>query len=262
MSYETLRFEVTEGVATITLNRPEKANAFSLTLAEELCDAAGRCDHDPEVRAVILTGEGRFFSAGGDLSDFAGAGERMGQLLAATTHGLHGAVSRFHRMDPPVIVALNGTAAGGGFSLAISGDLVIASERAKLTMGYGKIALTPDGTSTYFLPRLVGLRRAQELMLTDRVLGAKEAQTWGLVTEVVTPEALMERAGALAARLAAGPTLAFGGAKRLLAATYANPLETQAELEARSIAGLTRSDDAREGIAAFLEKRDPVYRGR
>lgn len=263
MSYENIRFHVDDdGVAHVVLNRPKAANAFSLQLAQELADIAKVCDSDRAIRAVVLTGEGRFFSAGGDLSEFSTAGDKMDRALTDTTLHLHAAVSRFHRMDPPVIMAVNGTAAGGGFSLAISGDIVVAAKSAKFTMGYSRIALSPDGTSTYFLPRLVGLRRAQELMMTDPVLTADEALAWGLVTKVVESDALLDHVASLARSLARGPTLAFGGAKRLLASSFTHPLETQAEFEARSIVGLTRTEDAKEGVAAFLEKRGANFGGR
>lgn len=263
MSNETIEVEITDsGVGRIALNRPENANAFNLPLAKELAAAARAFDADPKVRAVVVTGRGRFFTAGGDLAEFTSAGDDVERFLQEMTLYIHQAVSHFHRMDAPVIMALNGTAAGGGFSLAISGDLVIASKKAKLTMGYHKIGLSPDATSTYFLPRLVGLRRAQELMLTDRVLTADEALEWGLVTRVVEPEALETEVTALAEHLAAGATLAFGGTKRLLHTTFGNGLETQAQLESRSVAALAMTRDSKEGMAAFLEKRPAKFEGK
>lgn len=262
MPSETLDVDISNGVGRIVMNRPDHANAFNLPLAKELVATARAFEADPEVRAVILTGRGRFFSAGGDLGEFTAAGARVAPFLHEMTLYIHQAISHFHRMNAPVIVALNGTAAGGGFSLAISGDLVVASRKAKLTMGYYKIGLSPDATSTYFLPRLVGLRRAQELMLTDRVLTAEEALDWGLVTKVVEPEALEAEVQTMAEEIARGATLAFGGAKRLLTTSFANGLETQAQLEAHSVAGLAESQDAKEGMAAFLEKRAPRYEGK
>lgn len=260
MAYETIRFTVEAGVARIVLDRP-KANAFSPVLSRELRDAAVRCDVDPEVRAVVLTGVGRFFSAGGDLAAFASA-ESASKLLFDMTHDIHAAVAHFHRMAAPVIVAVNGTAAGGGLSLCLGGDVVIAAETAKLTMGYPKVGLSPDGTSSYFLPRLVGLRRAQELMFTDRVLTAEEGREWGLVTKVVPAEELESTVAALAERLANGPTRAYGAAKNLLSTTFGNGLAEQAELESRWIAELAASPDGQEGIGAFLEGRKPSFTGR
>ncbi len=261
MEARSVRFEVRGGVGVIVLDRP-KANAYSPRLAEELCEIAGRCDHDPDVRAVLLTGTGRFFSTGGDLAEFAAAGSGMGRRLADTALHIHAAVARFCRMDAPVVVAVNGTVAGGGVPLALCGDLVLAAASAKLTFGYAKVGLSPDGASTWLLPRLVGLRRAQELLFTDRVLSAEEARAWGLFTEVYPDQELLAEAEQAAARLAAGPTLAYGATKRLLIESFGRPLESQAELEARSIAGLCGSEDGKEGVAAFLERRPPRFGGR
>ena len=262
MTYETLRIEHESGIATVTLNRPDAANAINLPLARELHDAATNLDSDPDVRVVVVTGEGRFFSGGGDLKDFSTRGEALPNYLRRITTYLHAAIGCFHRMDAPVIVAVNGTAAGGGFSLAISGDLVLARASAKFTMGYCSIGLSPDGTSSYFLPRLVGLRRAQELALTDRVLTADEARDWGLVTTVLADDEFEPQVHKLAKRLARGPTRAYGQTKRLLAGAFGHGLETQAEHETRSIATLAASHDGPEGIAAFVNKRKPDFTGR
>ncbi|MEM1415576.1 MAG: enoyl-CoA hydratase-related protein [Myxococcota bacterium] len=261
MSYETLTVEDDGALRTITLRRPQAANALNLRLAQELFAAATAADENAGVRAVIVTGEGRFFCAGGDVRAFHAEGAGLGEYIKRITTFLHGAVSRLHRMDAPVIMAVNGTAAGGGFSLAIGGDLVLAARSARFTMGYMRIAMSPDGTSTYFLPRLVGLRRAQELMLTDRMLSAEEAEAWGVVTRVLEDEALMDEARALGKALAAGPTGAYGEAKRLLASSFTTGLETQAELETRAIAGRSGTADGREGIAAFVEKRKASFVG-
>lgn len=261
MAYDTLIFDVAEGVATITMNRPDAANALNLTMAKELGQVAIRCDEDPGIRAVVLTGMGRFFSAGGDIAGFKSAGGEAGMLLKDMTMHFHAAVSRFSRMDPPLIGAVNGMAAGAGFSFAISCDIVIAAESAQFLSAYTVSALTPDGSSTYFLPRLVGLNRAMDLMILNRRLSAEEALDWGLVTRVVPDDDLSASVAELSGRLAAGPTKAYGGVKRMLHESLSSSLETQMELEARTIADISRTADAREGITAFLEKRPPVFHG-
>ena len=262
MDYQNLRYELADGVATITLNRPDAANAIDLALARELMQVAIRCDEDPSVRAVLLTGAGKMFCAGGDLKSFAAQGDRLPSLLKEITTNLHAATSRFARMVAPLVVAVNGTAAGAGFSIAISGDLVVMAESAKLTMAYTAAGLSPDGSSTWFLPRLVGMRRAQELMLTNRRLTAAEALDWGLVNQVVPDAELAATAGALAKQLAAGATRAFGEVKKLLASAFNESLETQMELEARGIAAMAGGADGREGIEAFQAKRAPKFSGR
>ncbi|MGH7359532.1 MAG: enoyl-CoA hydratase/isomerase family protein, partial [Candidatus Rokuibacteriota bacterium] len=180
MPYETIRLEVAQGVATITLDRPEAYNALTLALARELLGAVLEVDEDPAVRCVVLTGAGKAFCGGGDVKDFAQDLARVGVLLKELTTYIHGVVSRLVRTPKPVIKAVNGVAAGGGLALAMAGDLVIAAESARFTMAYSRIAATPDGSSTYWLPRLCGIRRAVELFYTNRVLTAKEAVEWGL----------------------------------------------------------------------------------
>jgi 2-(1,2-epoxy-1,2-dihydrophenyl)acetyl-CoA isomerase len=262
MEYRNIRFALADGVATITLDRPDAANAIDLALGRELMHAAIRCDEDPAVRAVLLTGAGKMFCAGGDLKSFAAQGDALPALLKELTTHLHAATSRFARMDAPLVVAVNGTAAGAGFSLAVSGDLVLIAESAKLTMAYTAAGLSPDGSSTWFLPRLIGMRRTQELMLTNRRLSAAEALDWGLVNQVVPDAELAAKATALALQLAAGPTRAFGTVKSLLATAFSESLETQMELESRGIAAMARGADGREGIEAFLAKRQPKFMGR
>jgi 2-(1,2-epoxy-1,2-dihydrophenyl)acetyl-CoA isomerase len=263
MPYERIRFEVADGVATLTLDRPDAANAMDERVMSELLDAAIACDEDPSVRAVVLTASGdQAFCAGGDLARFSEMGDALPARLKKMTTDLHGAVSRLARMDAPVVTAVNGVAAGGGFSLAVAGDLVLAAASARFTLAYTRAGLTPDGSSTWVLPRLIGLRRAQELMLTNRVLTASEALDWGLVTRVVPDEDLQAEARKLALELAAGPTRAYGSVKRLLLLSEGNALEAQMEHEARAISDAARSDDGREGIAAFLAKRRASFEGR
>ncbi len=261
MTFETILFDVDGGVATIAFNRPDQAHAMDLPVMQELMHAAIRCDEDPGIRAAVITGSGRFFSAGGDLAAFADAGDSAGMLLKEMTTYYHAAISRVSRMNAPIIAAVNGVAAGAGLSLAAACDLAIAAESAMFTSAYTAASLTPDGSSTYFMPRLIGMRRAMELMLTNRRLSAQEALDWGLVNQVVPDDQLMEVVGALAAELARGGTLAYGAVKRMLHETFASTLETQMEMEARSIAAMSHTHDGREGITAFLHKRQPEFRG-
>ena len=259
--YTTLSLAVEDGLATITLDRAEAANAIDRAMALDLMHAAIRCDEDPEIRAVLITGSGRFFCAGGDLKSFAAAGEGIPAHLKELTTYLHAGVSRFTRMNPPVIGAVNGMAAGAGMSLACSCDIVLAAESAAFTMGYTRVGLTPDGSSTYFLAKAVGLKKALDLTLTNRMLSASEAEAFGIVSRVVADDTLAEEATALGKQLAAGATLALGAAKRLLHSGWSETLETQMELETRAIADAARTADAQEGIAAFIEKRDANFKG-
>lgn len=260
MTYDTLGYETADGVATITIDRPEAANSLSMEMCRELMNASIRVDDDPEVRAVVLRGSGRFFCTGADLRGFPPAGPEMATFVKEMTTYLHAAVSRFTRMDAPLITAVNGTCAGAGMSLALFGDLAVAGESSRFTMAYSRIGLTPDGSSTYFLPRLVGLRRSLELCLTNRMLSAQEALDWGMINRVVADEDLQTEANALAAQLAAGPTASIGAAKRLYHQSWNDSLESQMEWETRAIAEASRRPEAKEGIQAFFEKRDPVFR--
>ncbi len=262
MSYETLKFSVAGPVATITLNRPDAANSLNLQMGNDLLAVANRCTSDPAIRAVILTAEGRMFCGGGDVGGFAKA-DNPGELLRGITTGLHAAIARFQRMDAPLVIAVNGVAAGAGMSIAASGDFVLAAESAKFTMAYTGIGLSPDGSSTYFLPRLVGPMKAKALMMRNPLLTAADALEMGLVSEVVADDQLMAAATELATELAAGPTRAYGEVKRLVAASLHSSLDAQMERETRAIAELANNtEDARAGINAFVAKEKPVFNGR
>lgn len=255
--YEAITFEQAGPVTRITLNRPDAANGMNGTMTAELAHAARRCDAAP-TKVVVLTGSGRFFCAGGDLKSFAAADNR-GRFIKAVADDLHRAISTFARMDAVLITAVNGVAAGAGFSLAVTGDLVLAAESASFTMAYTRAGLSPDGSSSYFLPRLVGLRRTQELMLTNRTLSAQDAADWGLVTEVVPDADLAQRATALADQIACTARGSNGAVKTLLADTFGNGLEAQMELEGRLIADCADSADGHEGVDAFLAKRKAQF---
>ena len=263
MAYRHVTLERAAHVATLTLDRPDAYNALDLALGRELFEAAIELDEDPDVRCVVVTGAGRAFCAGGDVKAFVDNLGRIGAHIKELTTYLHGAISRLCRSDKPVIMAVNGVAAGGGFSLALSGDLVVAAESARFTMAYSRIAASPDGSSSYFLPRLVGLRRALELYFTNRALTAREALEWGMITRVVPDAELRSAVDGLARELAQGPSRAFGAAKRLFHQSTWESLETQMELEAQAIAAAGRTEDFRAGVTAFADKKPvPVFRGR
>ncbi len=261
MPYQNLIFERNAGVAVITLNRPQSFNAMTLELTRELSEIAMECDTNDDIRAVIVTGAGKAFSAGGDLASFKDAGPRVPYLLKEMTTHLHAAISRFSRMSAPLIASVNGMAAGAGMSLACAADITLAARSAKFTMAYTAVGLAPDGSSTFYLPRIIGMKRTKELMLTNRTLTAEEAADWGLVNSVVDDDALMAETMALASKLAAGPTAAYGAIKRMLAGSSSESLEGQLELESRAISDAARTEDHQEGRAAFFEKRKPQFKG-
>ena len=262
MSYAQLRLHIRDGIATITLNRPEAYNALNLQLATELHDAVLTCSEDEAVRVVVLTGSGRAFCAGGDVKGFVEHLDTIGKHIQQLTVALHAAVSRLVRMPKPTITAVNGVAAGGGMSLALAGDLIVAAESARFTMAYTQIGASPDGSSSFFLPRLVGVKRALELTFLNRVLSAHEAMEWGIVHQVFPDAQFQAGVESLAARLAQGPTQAYGRAKTLLYSSTSETLETQMEYEAQLIAASGHTADFREGVTAFVAKRPPAFQGR
>lgn len=261
MSHEHINFDISESIGVITLNRPDDANAIHRPMVEELTEIAMRCYRDAAIRAVVLTGAGKMFCGGGDLQAFYDQGDAVPDYVDQTATLLHLAISRFSRMDAPLVMAVNGTAAGGGFSLALAGDYVIAADTAKFIAAYTASGLTPDGSSTYHLAKHIGLLRAKELILTNRLLSAEEACDWGLVSKVVAADQLMHEAMALARRFAAGPTKAYGGAKNLLLTAYSETLEAQLDAESRGIAVSMGNRDGRHGVDSFLHKEKPDYTG-
>lgn len=258
-SEELVLTSVEGGVGLITMNRPDAGNAMSLEFVRALSQAVDRISADPYVRCVLLTGSGRFFSVGGDINGFRSAASDVPLLLRQITTQLHAVVIRLVRMDKPLITAINGPAAGAGFGLAILGDIVIAADKAHFSMAYTAIGLTPDGGTSMVLPRLVGLRRAQDLAFTNRRVASAEALDIGLVTRVVTAEEVLGEAMAAARSLAAGPVQAYGTVRRLLSAGFEQPLELQLEQEADAISRAATSAEGKEGIAAFMEKRPPQF---
>jgi len=262
MQYKTILFEVKDKVTRIQLNRPEAMNSINLDMAKELLQAVLYCSEEPTIRAVLITGTGDVFCAGGDVKAFASKGKNLPNYTREVITYLHAAVSGLVRINAPVIVAVNGTTAGAGIGLVGAGDIVMAAESARFVIAYTKIGLTPDAGTSYFLPRLVGLRRALELTLTNRELSAREALDIGLVNHVVPDAELPSAAEALTSKLAAGATRAIGMSKRLLHYSWNETLETQMEQESQSIADIVRTLDAQEAIKAFVEKREPKFTGR
>ena len=258
-NFEHIKFSKDGAIARIELNRPDAANGLDAKMASELRQAAKMCDDDPALKAVILRASGRFFCAGGDLKEMLANDDNAGDAVRALADDLHAAISILSRMQAGLIVAVNGVAAGAGFSLTLIGEIVLAAQSASFTMAYTKAGLCPDGSSSYFLPRLVGLRKAQELMLTNRSLSAQEACEWGMVTRVVADDQLWAEADRVAGELAAGARLSTAYVKNLLLASFGNDLETQMELEAQLIQSCVDSSDGREGIRAFVEKRKPEF---
>ena len=262
MSDSNFDYRVDAQIARITICREKAFNSIDLASAREFCNIVNRCSSDRSVRAVVITGAGgKAFCAGGDVSAFAAHPETVDLLIKEITGYLHQAISRLAWMNAPVIGAINGVAAGAGLSLAAACDLTIAAEHAVFASAYTQIGLTPDGSATYFLPRLIGRRRAMELFLTNRALKAEEALAWGLVNQVVPAADLMKETDSLATQLAAGPTQAFGGVKKLMMMSMSDSLESQMERETRQIAELSRSADGLEGVRAFVEKRKPGFVG-
>lgn len=253
-------FTVKDGIAWIILARPEMGNAIDLPLARALSAAAIACETDASIRCVVLSGRGRLFCAGGDVSVMQQSGDDLPSTLTELITALHGAVIRLANMPKPLLVLVNGPAAGAGFSLAMLGDVVVSARSAHFTAAYSSIGLTADGGLSWLLPRLVGLRKAQEIILTNRRIKAEEAEAIGLVTRTVDDDALTSEGDGIAAMLANAPVSAFGAARALLKESYETGLETQLDRELRSMA-LAAGREAREGISAFLAKRPPAFKG-
>jgi 2-(1,2-epoxy-1,2-dihydrophenyl)acetyl-CoA isomerase len=245
-------------VVTITLNRPDVLNALNRAMQDGLA-AALKEARDPEVRAVVVTGAGRGFCVGQDLTEFR---EAPGDIADRLRGSYHPNIRALCELEKPVIASVNGAAAGAGLSLAAACDLRIAADSATFVPAFINIGLVPDSGGTFFVARLLGSARAFEWMTSGRRLAAAEAHAWGLVSEVVVADSLAERTAEVAASLAAMPTRAIGMTKRLFAAAPTNTLEEQLELEAQLQSAATQSEDFREGVAAFLEKREPNFKGR
>ncbi|MES2302048.1 MAG: enoyl-CoA hydratase-related protein [Pseudomonadota bacterium] len=249
-------------VAIVTLNRPSAGNTVDMALAVALEQVVDAVIADDAVRCVVLTGAGKLFCGGGDIGAFAAAGSEASAFLHGLATALHRSVLKLAGMAKPLVTLVNGPAAGAGLSLAISGDIVLASAQAHFTAAYGAVGLTPDGGMSWLLPRLVGLRAAQDIILTNRRIDAEEAVRIGLITRAVSSEALMTEGLAIAHRLANGATQAIGGARALLASSFHHDFAEHLEAEAARIGVAGDGAEASEGIAAFLDRRKPDFSGR
>ncbi len=260
MAYETILCNVADGVATITLNRPDRLNALTHQMFDELQDALSKVESDPAQRAVVLTGAGRGFCAGADLKAALEAEDGEGPENDLETH-YNPLVKRLQTIDVPVIGAINGVAAGAGCSVALSCDIVLAGRSASFLQAFARIGLIPDAGSTWMMPRLIGRARAKGLAMLADNLPAETAADWGMIWKVVDDDALQAEAGTLARNLAQGPTAVFAKMKHAFNASMDNSLDDQLALEAKLQNEAAQSHDYKEGVDAFLEKRPAVFKG-
>jgi 2-(1,2-epoxy-1,2-dihydrophenyl)acetyl-CoA isomerase len=261
MSMDQIVTTTAYGVATIRLNDPDSLNALSAPIAAELERVIAELSEDRMIRALILTGTGRAFCAGGDVQSFYDNRDDPHDIMQSVLDGLHGALGGLIDAPFPTIAAINGVVAGAGMGIALATDLAIAADSAMFTMAYTGIGVSPDGSSTFFLPRLVGTRVAMDMILTNRRVSSTEALSLGIVNTVVPDDELDETAKNLAAKLAAGPTLAYVRARKLIRSSLGADPFTQMDAEAAGILAAGETQDFYEGISAFIEKRRPTFTG-
>jgi len=262
MNYNTIEFVISEGVATLTLNRPKSLNSFTVEMHTEIKAVMDQVVRQKEIRCLVITGAGRGFCAGQDLGDRASSGDGDAPDVGASVEKYYNPLIRsIMNLPKPVICAVNGVAAGAGASIALACDVVIAARSASFIQVFCKIGLIPDSGGTWNLPRAVGLARAKALALLGDRLPAEKAESWGMIWKCVDDEALAEESQKMAAHFATQPTAALGRIKKLLQESSGNSLSEQLELEQQAMQDLGQSKDYREGVMAFLEKRPPVFKG-
>jgi 2-(1,2-epoxy-1,2-dihydrophenyl)acetyl-CoA isomerase len=261
MSERSVELTMDGAVARVRLAAPERGNPFDMAFTRDLCEIANACDEDRAVRAVLIDGPGRFFSVGGDLASLSRDREALPLFIKSATAQLHVAVSRFARMDAPVVLAVHAMAAGGAVALAAGADFCLAGRSARFYAAFLGVGLAVDTGMSYFLPRRVGTRRATEFLLRNQTWTAEEAERYGLVGRVVEDDQLDAEALALARELAAGPTRSYGEVKRLLLSSAEHTLEAQLEDEARAMGRVTHSDDTWNALCAVAAKQKATFTG-
>lgn len=247
------------GIAWLTLNRPDAANSIDAPMAKAFRAAIEMLDDDDSVQVLVLRGAGKMFCAGGDLTTFAGQGDGAARYVEGLIHDLHAGLERLASFHAPIVAVVHGAAAGAGLGLAMAADIVLAESGSRFVMAYTRAGLTPDGGTSWMLPRLVGMRRALELTLMNRTLTATEALDLGLVTEVVLEPALASRVRAVALELADGPTAAYVAARRLIQTASESSYACQLSQEAATIVASFTTEDGLEGVRAFRERRAPIF---
>jgi 2-(1,2-epoxy-1,2-dihydrophenyl)acetyl-CoA isomerase len=257
----SILIKIENNTAWITLNRPEVFNSFNREMALRLQDVLDACEQDPKVRAIVITGEGKAFSAGQDLKEVTSPDNNPGIKKILEEH-YNPIITRIRTIEKPIIAAVNGIAAGAGANIAIACDVVIASEHAGFIQAFSKIGLIPDSGGTFFLPRLIGFQKASALMMLGDKVSATEAHAMGMVYKVVASEAFISEIENIATTLAAMPTQALGDTKRLLNESMSNDLKSQLKMECTLQIKAEKSSDYSEGVAAFVEKRKPNFTGK
>ncbi|HEX4720159.1 MAG TPA: enoyl-CoA hydratase-related protein [Thermoleophilaceae bacterium] len=259
---EAMRLDVRDGIARLTFTQAERGNPIDGTFCGEINEVSVELSERRDVRAVVVAAEGKAFSYGGDIASFLSANDHLPRAIKVWTSGLHMAIARLQRMDPPIVAAVHGICAGGMTAFVAGCDFVVASSAARFVAAYAGIGYSCDAGASVTLTRRLGPQGARRFLLLDETLDAGAALAAGLADEVVDADALEARATELAAQLAAGPTRALGEIRRLLLSAGDQPLETQLELEAQALARMAATPDAREGLAAFAAKRRPAFTGR
>ena len=262
MTYKTIALSVVDGLARLTLDQPAAGNPFNAEFCKEFGEVGTELNGRKDVRAVLITANGKFFSVGGDIRMFVDTLDTLPEKILEWTAGLHTGVARLKRLDAPLIAAVHGTCMGGGVALIAGCDMVFAGKSARFGAAYPQIAYSCDAGASFALASRMGIARARRFMLFNEMLSAEQANQAGIVDQLVDDAALIATAEAAALQLSRGPTRAYGHVRRLIDKALRTPLETQLEDEAQTLYACAGSDDAREGITAFIEKRPAAFKGR
>jgi 2-(1,2-epoxy-1,2-dihydrophenyl)acetyl-CoA isomerase len=263
MAFDTIQFDVADGVARLVLNRPDRLNSFTVQMHGEVSEALSIAENDPGIRALLLTGAGRGFCAGQDLTDRAVApGAAPVDLGDSVERYYAPLVRRLATMDKPVVCAVNGVAAGAGANIAFACDIVFAARSAKFIQSFANIGLIPDSGGTWVLPRLIGQARALGIAMTGEPVTAEKAESWGMIWKCVDDDALEEESMTLARKFASGPTRGLAATKHAIRGALLKPLDEELLLERDLMRELGNSEDYKEGVAAFMAKRPPQFTGR